>query len=268
MLKSIIRSLVPEAVYDRFRRAKQQRMTSRFTPYDVEHSYGGRRFKMHIADPVGAEWYDHDEEKTPEIEFLERYDLTGATVFDLGAHQCLVAMLLAELTGKQGRVIAVEANEHNQQVAMRNLALNGALNVTCLHALISSGKMAMSIDGGLNGRARRASGSVPQVAMLTIDQMRERFGQPALVFLDIEGHEIEALAGATETLLNGRTHWFIELHGDEDLSTYGHRNSDIFKTFKPEAFNAYLLDTEHGTWAPLQPENLPHDRCHVFFERH
>lgn len=267
MLKEAIKSIVPVQIYDRFRRGKQERLIRHFENYVAEHNYAGMRLKMLIADPVGQEWYDRDEPHITEIEFLKRFDLQGRTIFDLGAHQCLVAMLLAELAGKQGKVVAVEANAHNQKVSQQNLATNGYSNVTCLNALISSGKLDIAIDGGLNGRARPADTKTPKVSILTIDEMTKRFGAPGLILLDIEGHEIEALGGALETLADPKCHWLIELHGDAALGDYGHKNSDIFRFFPANLFNAFVLDTETDSFKILDRDQLPHDRCHVVFER-
>ncbi|THF52551.1 FkbM family methyltransferase [Allorhizobium terrae] len=267
MLKTAIRAILPEQVYDTLRRAKQNFMTRRFSSYVSEHNYGGHRLKVLIADPIGAEWYDHDESAMPEIDELKRFELTGKTIFDLGAHQCVIAMLLAELTGKTGQVIAVEANAHNHKVSLQNLATNQFDNVTCVHGLVSSGKLDIAIDGGLNGRARRADSTTPKLKVLTIDEMTRRYGAPALVLLDIEGHEIEALSAATETLKDPHCHWLVELHGDADLADYGHKNSDIFKFFPTTLFKPVILDTKAGRFVPFMPEDLPHERCHIVFER-
>lgn len=267
MLKSTIRAVIPEQIYDTLRRAKQRFMTSRFSSYVSEHNFSGTRLKVLIADPIGAEWYDHDEDRMPEIEELKRFDLKGKTIFDLGAHQCVIAMLLADLAGKDGKVIAVEANTHNHKVSLQNLTTNGYSNVNCLHGLVSSGKVDLVIDGGLNGRARRADAKTPKLDIVTIDALSERFGTPGLVLLDIEGHEIEALSGATKTLTDPHCHWLVELHGDEDLGSYGHKNSDIFKFFPTHLFKPVILDVAAGHFKPLKQEDLPHERCHIVFER-
>lgn len=266
MLKKAARMIVPEPVYDMLRRSRQARMTRSFKAYGATYNYSKHPLKVLIADPVGADWYDRTIESNPEIEFLSRFDLKGATVFDLGAHQCVIAMLLGNLVGPQGKVVAVEANAHNYQVALRNISMNAAENVRCVKGLISSGRMNVSIDGGLNGRARAASGPA-DTEVLTIDQMSSRFGAPSLVFLDIEGHEIEALSAAAETITATASHWFIELHGDEALSTYGHRNADIFRFFSENEFKFHMLDEASGEFVPLTREGLPTERVHVFFER-
>jgi tRNA A58 N-methylase Trm61 len=50
----------------------------------------------------------------------------GARVFDLGAHQAVVALMLSQLVGHEGEVIALEAERHNFEVAERNRKLNAA----------------------------------------------------------------------------------------------------------------------------------------------
>lgn len=266
MLKRAARMIVPEPVYDMLRRSRQARMTRAFKPYEATYNYIRQPLRVLIADPVGADWYDRTIETNPEIEFLSRFNLKGARVFDLGAHQCVIAMLLGKLVGSEGQVVAVEANAHNHVVAQSNIAMNRASNVTCVKGLITSGRVNVSIDGGLNGRAR-AGGSPSDTAMLTIDQMTAQYGAPALVFLDIEGHEIEALSAASDTIRATASHWFIELHGDEALSTYGHRNADIFRFFDENEFKFHMLDEATGEFVALTRDTLPTDRVHIFFER-
>ena len=77
---------------------------------------------MHIVDAMGQGWYDQDWPPPAEIGVLsERGRLReGARVFDVGAHQGVVAMMLGDLVGAAGRVVAVEATPHNAEVAGRN----------------------------------------------------------------------------------------------------------------------------------------------------
>lgn len=267
LLKKAARTIIPEQIYDAMRRARQARVTRRFPSYEAQHRFGGRDLRVFISDPVAAEWYDHEVEANPEIDFLRRLDLAGGTIFDLGAHQCVIAILLSDLVGETGKVVAVEANSHNYDASLRNLALNGKTNITCLKALVSSGRMQLSIDGGLNGRARAAGSGAPETEILTIDHMTAAHGAPALVLLDIEGHEIEALSSASRTINDTVSHWLIELHGDEALSTYGHQNSDIFRYFKEEKFVFHVLEADATEFRSLTRETLPKDRCHIVFER-
>ncbi len=57
-------------------------------------------------------WYDHDwVDVMNEITLLRKSRLkVGARVFDIGAHQAVVALLLSRTVGPTGEVIAVEAD--------------------------------------------------------------------------------------------------------------------------------------------------------------
>ena len=60
---------------------------------------------------MGAGWYDHDWPELPEIALLKQHGLRpGARVFDIGAHQGVVALMLSKTVGPEGFVLAVEAS--------------------------------------------------------------------------------------------------------------------------------------------------------------
>lgn len=109
----------------------------------VEHKYGGIHLKVELHDPDAAGWYDHDWDPLTELEFLRKHGLRpGARVFDLGAHQGVVAMQLAHIVSP-GEVIAVEGNWYNAARARRNMEINGLRNIRVIHAVVAAelGKM-------------------------------------------------------------------------------------------------------------------------------
>ena len=62
----------------------------------VRHTYAGVPLEIEIADQTAADWYDRDWARSAEfkeITLLKRHRLKpGARVFDVGAHQCIVAL--------------------------------------------------------------------------------------------------------------------------------------------------------------------------------
>jgi hypothetical protein len=77
-----------------------------FRPRVVEHRYGDSVLRVYLADSVAQAWYDHDwsEADMPEIAALRTSRLReGALVFDIGAHQGVVALMLAREVGPTGR---------------------------------------------------------------------------------------------------------------------------------------------------------------------
>jgi FkbM family methyltransferase len=154
----------------------------------------------------------------------------GATVFDLGAHQAVVALLLARNVGDHGHVVAVEAEPHNARVAEINRELNRSDTVTVLHAAAAATEGSATFAEGLNGviDQRTSSGNVT-VPAVTIDGLAQRFGTPDLVFIDVEGYEGEVLRGARKTLANGSTSFAVEVHAT--IGDYGDSPSTVAEFF-------------------------------------
>ena len=115
-LKSRLKGVLPPRLEQGIRRLLLRRHIGAFPKRIVEHTYLGHPLKISIQDDLAEEWYDnlYASESMPEIEFLQRGRLkTGARVFDLGAHQAVVAMILARVVGDSGSVIAVEGTRYN-----------------------------------------------------------------------------------------------------------------------------------------------------------
>jgi FkbM family methyltransferase len=263
-LRTLAKTYLPAPVTDTLKMAKYNLDLWTFNKRVVSHRYGDSGLQMHIEDRVAKEWYDKDWDLPQEIRFLAGHGLKpGALVFDLGAHQCLIAMLLGKQVGPNGLVVAVEANEHNAEVAERNLELNNVSNVSVIHALISSTIGTDRASASFNSSRDGSAIASDVVSTLTIDDMARRLGVPNVIFMDIEGFEIEALKGAQETLQQACT-WFVELHGDEQLSRYGAVNEDVLRYFPREAYAAFVCEGEGDTFRVLRG-NPPKDRCFLVF---
>ena len=125
-LRSAAKLVLPQAVTNQLRVAAYRWTLRRFRPYQVRRSWAGYQFDLWISDPTAKSWYDRDAPEIPtEMSFLAQHRLrSGATVFDCGAHQCVIAMILAKFVGATGKVVAVEASPHNYEAAIRNCHLN------------------------------------------------------------------------------------------------------------------------------------------------
>jgi FkbM family methyltransferase len=211
---------------------------ARFEPYDTARSYGGWPLKVRIADPMSMGWYDRDWPPLAEIEFLKktRALTEGATVFDLGAHQAVIALILAREIGPEGRVIAVEAERHNIRVAAQNVRANDAGNVRLVHSAVAAEPGTLQFAEGLNGRVDNSTrwGTVT-VPAVTIDQLASEHGTPDMILLDVEGYEGRALQGATTTLGNGLTAFCVEVHVDRLV---GCTTNDVLEQFSD--FEVYV----------------------------
>jgi FkbM family methyltransferase len=219
--KAIARLLLPAPLYRVYRQRRVARGLARYARRRVTHTYGGTELTIELADDLAEAWYDHDWLRLPELERLRDHGLVpGARVFDIGAHQGVVALMLADIVGASGHVLAVEAEPHNARIAQRNLAANGATNVTVMHAAGAASPGSVLFAESLNGHVedRGPRWGKVDVRAVTIDELAARYGEPDVVMIDVEGFEGEVLAGAAQTVARGRAAFLVEVHVDCGLS--------------------------------------------------
>ncbi|AWM40355.1 Protein-L-isoaspartate O-methyltransferase [Gemmata obscuriglobus] len=266
MLGSIKRFLIrcmSPALAGRLRAWRVRRLVRSFPSRVVEHSYGGTRLKVFLSDPLSQGWYDNDWDPLPEIGALQRGRLrTGARVFDIGAHQGVVAAMLAHVVGRSGQVVAVEANRHNYDTAVKNRELNGLAQIEVVHAAAADKPGTLLFNEGLNGRLDDGSGGWGRqpVEALTIDGLADRYGPPDVVFLDIEGAELMALAGAPRTLASGAD-FFVEVHVGCGLEQLGGSAEKVLSYFPADRFTVVARAEADESFRPLRPnDELTKDR--------
>jgi FkbM family methyltransferase len=263
MIKELARALTPRWMWSRLRAWKMRRVLESFKPFVVEHSYGGIRLKVQISDPLGQGWYDHDWPSLPEIDPLRQGRLkAGARVFDIGAHQGVVAMLLANAVGPTGNVVAVEALAHNARVGAINAQLNGLANIHVEQAAISdrSGEIEVSID--LNAQVLNEGTTITttMVRAVTVDELADRFGFPDVLFIDVEGFECHALRGAVRTL-ERRPDCFIEVHTGCGLEAAGSSVRLLIDNLRGRGYNLVAWTEEHPLMRPvMRAEDCPTSR--------
>ena len=246
------RRLVPEPLRPHLRSAWALIAPVFWRRRQVLHSYAGNPFKVWITDPTAAEWYDQDWDLPAEIAFLQAVAerrgqgglRPGATVFDLGAHQALVAMILALRVTPGGKVIALEAGRRNAGLARRNVEANGlSALVTVVWSAAGPSDGEIVFEHGFNGRVSSGrSLSSAAVPLRAVDSLAAEHGKPDLVFIDVEGFEREVLKGASKTLAANRTDFFVEVHAAEDLANFGASAETVLSAFPPSRFDLHLLD--------------------------
>jgi hypothetical protein len=137
MIKSIAKKIIPTSAWNYFRLEYLKKNLKNFEPYIVEHNYCGFVLKLNIADELAMGWYDSDWPMLEEVEFLKTKTLKeGSLIFDIGAHQGLVAQVLSRSVGEQGKIIAIEANPHNASIMKKNCALNDIRNIEIVQGAI------------------------------------------------------------------------------------------------------------------------------------
>ncbi len=250
--KRVARAILPTPLYRRYRRRKVASLIANYPARDVTHIHGGHALRIHLADPMAEGWYARDGTTPPGVDFLREQGVLvpGAKVFDIGAHQGIVALVLARDVGESGHVVAVEADPHNARVAETNRRLNDAENFTVIHAAGAATEGgSVSFSESMNGRVD-GPGALVKVPTLTIDGLASEYGTPDLIVIDVEGYEEQVLKGGAKTLERGSTTFMVEVHDEDVLSDYSASADAIADCFL--ACDRYVSRDEHEPFVPLE----------------
>jgi len=258
-LRSAAKLVLPQSVANQIRLAAYRWTFSRFKPYQVRRSWAGYPFDLWISDPTSESWYDHDSpEISPEMSFLAQHRLRpGATVFDCGAHQCVIAMVMAKFVGATGKVIAVEASPHNYETGVRNCRVNDAGNVTVIHAAVSDNQDPVEFNRRGNGQVDDGTGAWGKIAVpsVSVDELARRYGPPDVLFVDVEGFESKVLRGAIETLSRYRPDCFFEMHVGCGLEKFGGSVKSIAGTLDELGYELWMCSPELGTFVSFAEQS-------------
>jgi FkbM family methyltransferase len=138
----------------------------------------------------------------------------GVVCFDVGANVGFYSVLAARIVGPAGRVVAFEPHPENVEALERNIRANGLSNVIVVPKAVS-----LTSDGALLSGADRATARLEEGGGLDVDTVAlDEFVAanptlaPSVVKIDVEGHELQVLAGARRTL-EARPAIVCEQHG-------------------------------------------------------
>lgn len=252
--KEVLRRCLPARFWTFLRLARLRMTLANYPVKRVSHIYGGYPFQLSLQDPMAQAWYDQDWMELPEIAMLKRGRLKpGSRVFNLGMHQGVIALMLSRIVAPKGMVVALEASAHNAKVAQINRDLNDARNLTALHAAVARVSGKIEVNMGLNAQIDDGSGAWGKswVDTISIDDLSARYGLPDVLYMDIEGYELEALLGAENTL-RSRPDCFIEVHIGMGLEKFNGSAEKIFEFFSANNYELYVAKASPSS----QPEGF------------
>jgi FkbM family methyltransferase len=206
------------------------------------------------GDPSMAS--DHWE--TIEVEAFLELMRTHDAVFDIGANIGFYSCLAAS-NGKH--TIAFEPSPRNLNFLYRNLWENQFRNVEVfplglarqcgLGRIYGYGGIASFVPGW--AQARKAQSSlVPLTTLDTITAGRFQ-GKKLLVKMDVEGFELDVLAGAVKTLdLNPKPTWLVEilLSGEVIPGGVSRKFAETFEVFWAHGYQCRKLDSARTPVGP------------------
>ena len=150
----------------------------------------------------------------------------GPCILEVGANVGLTTLVMAETMAADGQIIAFDASEDACALIRANVALNGrADRVLVVNALIAE-RSGLTLD--FYGDAASGSASIipgylahhrplRKVTLALDDFIAHAHIVPELIKIDVEGAELQAIAGLRQTMHTIRPILFVELHAWGDV---------------------------------------------------
>ena len=192
-------------------------------PTEITVRWGPANGTRLIIDPRNEKFYWAGVHEYPVQKLLTRILHRGAVFWDLGAHNGFFSCLASRLVGPDGRVLAFEPMPGNRRRLLEAVGRNGLTNVVVRNDAVGrvSGSAVLhaaaeSTMWSLVGETGDVGIDVPCV---TLDQvLREGASPPAVIKIDVEGAEVDVLAGAAMVLSAHRPSLVVEFHSEQNLA--------------------------------------------------
>jgi FkbM family methyltransferase len=172
----------------------------------------------------------------------------GVLFIDVGANFGWYSLLLSICAKDLGRVISIEPESENLRLLKKNISENNINNITVIAAGVGasegSGELALNDDwnpGMHSLRKDMNSLNSVKIDISTLDNLLKNYpGEIELLKMDIEGFEVDALMGASETLQ--RTKKVMIEFTPKFIRACGRDPETLLNIFESYNFLPYLIN--------------------------
>lgn len=219
----------------------------------------GARFRA-WNDQMGRNLYLRTRFEEGELRLVARLLGGGMTVLDVGAHQGLYSLLAAGAVGPDGLVVAFEPSPRERERLLANLALNRCANVRVETSAVGGeeGQATLHVclgrETGCNSlrppSVDEPTAPVP-VPLTTLDGYLARTGiaRVDLVKLDVEGAELDAIAGARLLLTRPPRPVVLCELADARTRAWGYAAREVYDAMQGHGFSWFSI-TADGSLRP------------------
>ncbi len=188
--------------------------------------------------------------------FLASFLQEGDMVVDVGANIGVLALLASRKVGRAGRVLAIEAHPGTHAALLENLRLNAAHNVTVVQTAVGpeDANVRFSDKPGDDWNRVEANSGAIEVKQTTLDSVCRGCARIDLLKMDIEGFELPALKGASETLR--KTECVLIECWDSNTRSFGYDAGEVVEHLVRAGFSGHVLDETGDGMSVLRPVGL------------
>jgi FkbM family methyltransferase len=166
---------------------------------------------------VGLSLATYGEYSEGEVEVFRKVLKPGDVAIDVGANIGALTIPMANLVGPNGLVYAFEASAANVQLLSRNVNQNQCDDLVLIFPVAASdgvGILKVDKQSALHAYSRKDINEGEfDVASVTIDSLE--LPRCKLIKIDVDGHELQVLNGAVETIKRCRPVIYIENEIDD-----------------------------------------------------
>lgn len=221
--------------------------------------YEALRIRLFLGNDLSLCLYAGGSFEPNEFSFLRAVLEPGMVFFDGGANDGLYSLYAARRVTASGVVLAAEPSAREFDRLQVNIALNAVANVRALKVALGaqsgSATLAIAEEGheGQNTIGTQVSNPTVQtaahetVALETIDGIvdEQRLDRLDFVKLDVEGSEVEALSGASQTISRFRPIMLLEAE-DERLASQNRTKTDFTTAVRGFDYEMWVFDGATG----------------------
>lgn len=186
---------------------------------------------------------------------LRRLIQPGMVVADVGANIGLLTLVMAWATGPGGRVIAFEPEAIPRSNLEKMKYLNGLSWVEVRDQAVAEtpGRLTFHVSDIIGHSSLYALPDAEEARTIEVEVVRLDDVAPAkrldVVKIDVEGAELDVLAGMTGVIAKNPDLAILAEFGPEHLARVGQTPAQWFKAFGDAGFKAYMIDETTGACA-------------------
>lgn len=179
-------------------------------------------FVYHPSDYLSRRLFLHNDFEQAELQYAIDRARAGGTILDVGANVGLYTAACARAVGDRGRVIALEPSPVTFQRLTATCSALGLSNVTLVEAAagqisgtadLVSGRGSREVHQHLADVREYAAADRFPIQVRRIDDLcGAEVDRVTLLKIDVEGHEVSALAGAEQILSCRRASLIVEFY--------------------------------------------------------